>query len=150
MDDVIVIILTLVLTIVAAINQQKKRKKQVPSEEESEPDFWQEVLMGGKTETSQEPVREPIKTIPSPEKRPEQQYKKPVEQVFRNTVKTSRFNYPDKSDEGGRNDEVLKFGKGAKTFGSETPAEEQTETILEDFSLKKAVIYSEIIQPKYF
>ena len=149
MDDVIVIILTLVLTIVAAINQQKKRKKQAPSDEEGEPDFWEEVFQGGKTEPRPENAGRPVTMQPAPKPEPTDRNRQ-QKQPLRVAAVQNRVNLPAEPKEGERNLEVLKYTTGAKGFGSDLSAEEPAESLLDDFSLKKAVIYNEIIQPKYF
>lgn len=152
MDDVIIIILTLVLTVVAAINQsKKKRQQQSPSGNEGEPDFWEEILHVQKpapqpVPPSPQPIRkEPVarKATPEPIKSRTFSSKKAKSQINRSYQQA--FN-----DEGGRNEAILNRTH-ENTVGSDNLTESfNEESFLEDFSLRKAVIYSEIIKPKYF
>ncbi|MFZ5428773.1 MAG: hypothetical protein ACOZDD_00970 [Bacteroidota bacterium] len=146
MDDIIVIILTLALTIVAAINQSKKKKQQLPQPESGEPDFWEEILHGGKPKPAgtgeyhdhTEPVVTPAKV------------RKPADNPLkmRKTARNAIIQEPIK--EGGRNEDILRYGEIREASIADREMAEKGETILEDFSLKKAVIYSEILKPKYF
>jgi hypothetical protein len=52
--------------------------------------------------------------------------------------------------EGGRHDDILSLLNSKKGFDDSIDNNEDTAGIMDDFSLKKAVIYAEIIQPKYF
>lgn len=148
MDDVIVIILTLVLTVVAAINQSKKKKQQqAPTDNEGEPDFWEEILLGHKpapqpVPPAPQPVRkEPVarKTMPEPPKSRPFSTKKSKSQV------SQAFH-----EEGGRNEDILMRSTVSPIGQDNTTEAISKESVLEDFSLRKAIIYSEIIKPKYF
>lgn len=150
MDDLIVIILTLALTIVAAINQSKKKKQQQPQTESGEPDFWEEILHGGKPKPKPEDsgeyheYSEPV-GIPAPVK-----VRKPSANpmAMRKTGRNAIIQDPVK--EGGRNEDILRYSEIREANIADKGMAEKGETILEDFSLKKAVIYSEILKPKYF
>lgn len=149
MDDIIVIILTLVLTVVAALNQSKKKKQHESQKSGAEPDFWETILHG------EEEAPVPVK------KSPARQSSEPVlQQPIASKIKSreplrksglSAGIHPDSgTTEGGRNIDVVVAGK-KQTAGIENPDDRENElSILEDFSLRKAIIYSEIIQPKYF
>jgi hypothetical protein len=148
MDDIIVIILTLALTIVAAINQSKKKKQQLPQPESGEPDFWEEILHGGKPKPAStgeyhdnaEPDR-----IPAPAK-----VRKPAENPMKMKKPARNSIIQDPFKEGGRNEDILRHSEIRDTSLRDLESDEKGESILEEFSLKKAVIYSEIIHPKYF
>ena len=148
MDDVIVIILTLVLTIVAAINQNKK-KKSAPAQNKT-PDFWETVL--GQESPFPQPI-EVEKNIPPVQKKAEAKQvprpkptRKPEPQRMRSSALTDELSVA----EGGRHDDILSLLNSKKGFDDSIDNNEDTAGIMDDFSLKKAVIYAEIIQPKYF
>ena len=149
MDDIIVIILTLVLTVVAAINQSKKKKQQTQQPESREPDFWEEILHGGKTfpqpvevetEYNDEPARKPFPEMAG--KKQSMPYKKKA------VVNVSPASVPFR--EGQRNEDVLRFSGAAEKSEASEVKTIAGSNVLEDFSLKNAVIYSEILRPKYF
>jgi len=151
MDDVIIIILTLVLTVVAAINQSKKKKQQAAPTSGDEPDFWEEILKGGKPHTdpvqTAEPVayREPVKQVPAREM-------SKINKVPSRKAKTENKSgsYFNQDEEGGRLDEIMKYSHSKQSEEALSLEIIESEPILEDFTLRKAVIYSEIINPKYF
>jgi hypothetical protein len=157
MDDVIIIILTLVLTVVAAINQSKKKKQQGAPTSEGEPDFWEEILKGGKPytepEQNNEPdmTREPVVFRDPVKQRPAREMAKittvPSRKVKADNKTNSYFN-PD--EDGGRLDEIMKYSHSKHAEEALSLDAVESEPILEDFTLRKAVIYSEIINPKYF
>lgn len=150
MDDVIIIILTLVLTIVAAVNQSRKKKQQTPTAEGTIPDIWEEILHGGRSQPYpdedeepvilREPVRTPVPVVVKPTG------KKPVRPTRASTPPMD-YGY---LNESGRNEDIIRFNRGKNTEEQKLETSETSENILSDFSLKKAVIYSEIINPKYF
>jgi hypothetical protein len=151
MDDIIVIILTLVLTIFAAISQIKKKKQQVPVETGDEPDFWEEILGGG------ERVSEPVTAdIPPTEKRPVSGRQEPLKATAPNAMQKRAManrqhdHYSDASQEGSRNWDIGARKINNDAFSRVDQTAEDENSILEDFSLKKAIIYTEIIKPKYF
>ena len=157
MDDVIVIILTLVLTVVAAINQSKKKKQQAPPTSEDEPDFWEEILQGGKPYTEKEQTSEPV-VIREPVVFKEPDRQKPAREMSKITTVPSRkakaenktVNYFNQDDKIGRLDEVMKYSHSKQSEEALSLDSVESEPILDDFTLRKAVIYSEIINPKYF
>jgi hypothetical protein len=148
MDDIIVIILTLLLTIFAAINQSKKKKQQQSQNTSSEPDFWETILHG--EEGTPVPVKTPPARQPSVSVRQQPVASKTkTREPLRKSVRATD-SYTIFPDEGGRSDDVLIAAK-KQDVGFENQHERENDlTILEDFSLRKAIIYSEIIQPKYF
>lgn len=151
MDDVIVIILTLVLTVVAAINQSKKRKQQAPSETSEEPDIWEEILQTGKHKPVPANQSEPVivKEYPKPHRPAEK-----VRTIETSSRKTKTMEKPSAvfnfENEGGRNEDVLRASQIGLQSDTANTQEGSGESVLEDFSLRKAVIYAEIINPKYF
>jgi len=151
MDDVIIIILTLVLTVVAAINQSKKRKQEAPAETGEEPDIWEEILQTGKQKPVPSSQREPV-TVPEkpkPRQAAEMDRRREVPSWKTKTIKkpASIFN---SENEGGRNEDILRSSKIGQASDTGSLIKEPGESILENFSLRKAVIYAEIINPKYF
>jgi hypothetical protein len=150
MDDILIILLTLVLTIVAAINQSKKKKQQLPDPETKEPDFWEEILQG-RTPRPHPMDTDEMDHYPEPVRKPEPVVvpKQPARPIRNNPAvnPTMQFNLP---KEGERNENSLRQSeiRSALEASGENAGEEKS--LLEDFSLKKAVIYSEIIHPKYF
>lgn len=148
MDDVIVIILTLVLTIVAAINQNKK-KKGTPAQQKT-PDFW-ETILGQESPLPQ--TVEVEKNIPPAHRKAEAKNvsrSKPVRKPESQRMKTPAITDELSIDEGGRHDDILTLLNTRKGFDDSFDSDEEVAGIMDDFSLRKAVIYAEIIQPKYF
>lgn len=151
MDDILVIIITLVLTIVAAINQAKKKQQQKTPQtvEEEETDFWEEVRHPGIPHPSSEPEddwpgggirREPIPTS-----------------IRRSSLPTfgdyssgaSDYDF-DPDNEAVRQSEIILKPEILEPVHDEQGEKYDWTQILEGFTLEKAIIYSEIIRPKYF
>jgi hypothetical protein len=157
MDDVIIIILTLVLTVVAAINQSKKKKQQAPPTSEEEPDFWEEILQGGKPYTEPEQTSEPVLTR-EPVVLREPLRQRTAREMSKVTTVASRKakaenksgSYFDQDEAAVRLDEIMKYSHSKQAEEALSLDVVESEPILEDFTLRKAVIYSEIINPKYF
>ncbi|GAP69797.1 hypothetical protein BA6E_121248 [Bacteroidales bacterium 6E] len=148
MDDVIVIILTLVLTIVAAINQNKKKKS--PHSEQKTPDFWETIL--GQESPLPRPVE--VEEIKPPVEKKRKGTSVPVSNPLRNQI-TRRMSPTLINDElsiaeGGRHNDIVSLLNSQKEKEEALGNLQEASGIMEDFSLKKAVIYSEIIHPKYF
>ena len=59
-------------------------------------------------------------------------------------------NYFNQDDKIGRLDEVMKYSHSKQSEEALSLDSVESEPILDDFTLRKAVIYSEIINPKYF
>jgi len=135
MDDVLIIVLTLAFTILAAVNNSKK-KKQPATGEARQPDFWK--VLFPEAETREVNVPEDVRQVAPPVRPAPQSFKQ-----ARRREPSGNF-----SEEGIRNETVIKKAE-AKIQGTQE-AEVVEESILEDFTLRKAVIYSEILQPKYF
>lgn len=130
MEDYIVIILTLVIAVVGALNSKKKKKAlKVPVAEgvEQPSDFWDTILNQQEEEFDEEPVADYIEQEPVVEK-----YKQAVEKPKYSFTAANEgmSNIPDtKKTKVRRRRKVMIEG--------------------EEFSLKKAVIYSEIMNRKY-
>ena len=151
MDDVIIIILTLVLTVVAAVNQSKKRKQQAPPEAGEDTDIWEDILQTGKQKPFPSTQREPITIKEDTRQRQaaEMDRSRRVPSWNTKTIKKppSIFN---SENEGGRNEDILRSSKIGQAPDATAVKEGSGKPVLEDFSLRKAVIYAEIINPKYF
>lgn len=128
MDDVLVIILTLVVAVLGALNQRKKRKEALnkpaaPATGQSQ-DFW-DMLLDDDSYVQQDipmPVSEEVvevETVPEP---------KPIFEFKADREAPHSIKQPMKK--------LTKAKKKKLVMG-------------EEFSLKKAVIYSEIINRKY-
>lgn len=129
MDDILIIILTLLFTVFAAINQKKKKQGQ----EEKEGIPWDEIFQG-KTR------------VPVPAEEVIVNQSKPQPKPFKTSTVVpviTEWEYP---GEGLQNESVIMKTTPKKEDSLETV---ETESYLEGFSLKKAVIYSEILSPKY-
>lgn len=128
MDDVLVIILTLVVAVFGALNQRKKRKEALnkpaaPATGQSQ-DFWDMLLDDDNyvQEDVPTPVREEVAEVETaPESKPVYEFKADREAVH-------SIKQPMKK--------LTKTKRKKLVMG-------------EEFSLKKAVIYSEIINRKY-
>lgn len=128
MDDIVVIILTLIVALFGILN--KKRKKDVaPGEPGSSagktPDFW-DMLMDNNEDLP-----------PSPQ--PQEIYKEVVEEEPVRAAKP-KFEYSTKAKKTQPIKRKMKRAEKSK---------KRTQILGEKFSLKKAVIYSEIINRKY-
>lgn len=132
MDDLVIIIMTLVFTLLAVINQSKKKKN--PGENKI-PDFWETILTGEKAPPASYPqeiqTEKRGKVIPVPAK------------DFTGSWHESPAPKP---EEGSVGRIVRKSETTDTTSLDDIPGEK---SLLTDFSLKKAVIYSEILHPKY-
>ncbi len=129
MDDILIIVLTLLFTALAAINQSKKKKH---AEASPGPDPWKELLgIPGQPDAIPFPVPEirhdPHPSVPVP-------HGLPIQTLT-----------PADEEEGMRNEFADALRETRKENGETRDAEEE-----EGFSLRKAVIYSEIYNPKYF
>jgi hypothetical protein len=125
MDDLIVIILTLIILVVGIIGQSKKKKQTTPVTEnrKSPGNIWELIQQ----------EMEPQYNIPEPEFVEEKEVEEIVE-----PVKQVPYQFTAK------NEGVSEIKKGAHV---ENTIKEQIKK--EKFSLKKAVIYSEILNRKY-
>ncbi|MEN8115574.1 MAG: hypothetical protein ABFS16_01265 [Bacteroidota bacterium] len=126
MDDLIIIILTLIIAAVGAIGQIKKKRKPQPASENksSGQDFWD--MLTDEADYPKEPKQRTIIEEPDViDKVPE---KKPVYQFS------------------ARNEAKSEIKEELKTVleKEKSPIKEE-----EKFSLRKAVIYSEILNRKY-
>jgi hypothetical protein len=129
MDDLIIIILTLLFTVVAAINQTKKKKiPDLPKPAES----WK----------APENIRQ---TVPTSQENPiGKKYDKTIPP---RKVPTSSMQVETFEEEGSRNETVASI-LNKQSDKNEFIQEEKS--IMEEFSLRKAIIFTEIIKPKYF
>jgi len=130
MDDLLVIILTIVLMAAGSLGQLIKKKKPVasPEQERSRPEIW-ETLFGDQDfpETSVPGHREIT---------PETEGSVNPDEV----VPEYKF----ENEEGAS--AILRKDKKM----AENELQNYDEPVMEDFSLKKALVYSEILNPKYF
>jgi hypothetical protein len=133
MDDLIVIILTLIIAVVGALGQIKKRKQSHTENQNAgqEPgNFWdvfqkeQDYTVDQQTEMMQYETPEPLLS----EKEKVESSVKPYDFSAENEGKS-----------------IFKVDKTIKAFQEKEPLRSK----LKDFSLKKAVIYSEILNRKY-
>jgi hypothetical protein len=136
MDDLIVIILTILITVVGAISQIKKKKRLENStvgadESKNEPGFWETMLDNEELI----PIQNHYDDYHSVEDNSE--VVESNEPVFDSVAeeRTSVFA-----------DDISKKN-GIKE--SEIGLESESSKLMDGFSLRKAIIYSEIIQTKY-
>ena len=136
MDDLVVVILTLILIVAGSLGQMKKKKAPVfqPKPEGKIPEIW-ETLFGEPIEPDQEPAKKPESApffegeTAEGDNLPEYQFNSTEEGMFRI------------------------FKKDPGIFPSDVEPEQVENNEYDDmdeFSLRKAVIYSEILKPKYF
>lgn len=134
MDDLIIILLTLLFTIVAAVNR-KNKKQPAPPGPGKRPESLKEIL--------KEILDEPSPGGPVVAESP----------AGRKDFTVTPLIVPQKeilrgfSDEGARN-EIVSEMIAQKTGDAQESFEPEAD--FEDFSLRKAVIYSEILRPRYF
>ena len=167
MDDVIIIILTLLLTIFGAINQSKKKKAQQQrqqSEPEAEPDFWKAIMGEDEPEVFSTPGSFHY------EEGSERATPAMVRDHFEGESEKQPETYQSRLFFRGEQESQGTFKRTSPAFGGEMPgidtiegeriqttvSQEEVGTgeeergLLSDFSLRRAVIYSEILKPKYF
>lgn len=134
MDDLVVIILTLLVAVVGALSQRKKRQQATqspPAEGEKKPmDFWDMVM-----EQQNQP-----RQYREPEPYFEEEDEAPVEPVVE-TPKKPEYTFSAESEgQSGLQEELKK---------SLEPKSKKVTVDGEHFSLRKAVIYNEILKRKY-
>ncbi len=133
MDDLVVIILTLLVAVVGALSQRKKRQQTTqapPQEGEKQPmDFW-DMIMEQQNQPQQ--YREPQPYFEEEDEEPEPVVEAPKKPEYTFSA----------GDEGrsGIQEELKK---------SLEPKSKKVMVDGEDFSLRKAVIYNEILNRKY-
>ncbi len=145
MDDILILLLTLGLTVFAAINQSKKKKKSLPPED-GQSNFWEKLM-------NDEPVvyEDEEKMAPAPIHYQEVANKpipqKSAKQTEYNQDTTPYFN--PEFDHAVSTTKKRSEVSNTKQF-IESEEENEVQPILQNFNLRDAVIYSEIINPKYF
>lgn len=128
MDDIVVIILTLVVALFGILNKKKKKTTSAPSSPgtpNQSPNFWDMIMDGGKAQEENVPEYEELEPIVEKAEEPRI---KPKYQF--STVKEGRSDIEKKTEK------VVKPKRKVMIEG-------------EAFSLKKAVIYNEILNRKY-
>ena len=146
MDDYIFLIIAVVISIFAAIKKNKDKKQILESGEEEPPrNFLLDQLLGedflaGSDEEFQKPVRvQPVKR---------KEVKMVVPEIQRQglTRKGFKTGLPERKLSGLQMSVTPTDSISDYEIGSEN---EGKEAFFDDFSLKKAVVYSEILNPKY-
>lgn len=146
MEDYIFLFIAILLSIFGALNQNKKKKMQENMEQQPQPrnvrsdPFLDFELMEveDEEEAYERKVRDDAKRAEFQRSVEVQKEKASQQTRFRSTL-------PDRPKR-----KVVK--PALKVIETEQPtvsAQEESGSYLEDFSLRKAVIYSEILQPKY-
>jgi hypothetical protein len=148
MDDLIVIILTLIVAVVGALGQIKKKKNapQTNSEDESKNDFWSfitEDITENQIER-QEPEEQNIQSEPETFAQQVKLLNKKQEEKIQENREFSKYNFK----AGNEGKSVLKDNLSANSEDKKQP-KKKTKRKARDFSLRKAVIYSEILNRKY-
>ncbi len=136
MEDLIVIIIMIAISVVGAVTRSKKKRgaavsAKSPQPQSKSPDFWETLF---EEDQPAEPVFAPENIVNEQEP-----VKAPVEETTPEPVLFEEGS-PQRMDN-------IKEGE-IKT--GEIGSLENTSKILEGFSLKKAVVFSEIINQKYF
>jgi len=133
MDDLVVIILTILVAVVGALSQRKKRqaaRQASPVEEAKQPvDFWDMIMEEGKQAHQ---YREP-----QPYMEPEDVEPEPVMEA----PKKEEYTFTPENE-----------GKSVMDHGLDKSLENRIRKVIVDgekFSLRKAVIYNEILNRKY-
>jgi len=133
MDDLVVIILTILVAVVGALSQRKKRqaaRQASPVEEAKKPvDFWDMIMEEGK---QAQQYREPQPYMEPEDAEPEPVMKESPKEEYTFTPENE--------------------GKSVIENELEKSLEKRTRKVTVDgekFSLRKAVIYNEILNRKY-
>lgn len=145
MEDIVVIILTLAFTILAAVNQNKK-KKAAAENKAPVPDFWK-VLFPGEADDGMPAQPYDRREEPSDRESGGHHGGEPFKEGARATTPGSLRGVPTPA--------FNMEGSGNKTTprGQQLPSlqeNDESPSVMDDFSLRKAVIYREILDPKYF
>lgn len=139
MDDVVVIILTLLIIGIGAINQfRKKRKEPLPENDAGDTpeqkNFWEEFMDVERGDTIPQPASEDD-----------------LKEAEKTDYKEKSAKQPDglkPEQEGVRSIRDNTIKEMLKDLESKT--ENKKAHLPEGFTLRKAVIFSEILKPKYF
>jgi hypothetical protein len=131
MEDLIVIILTLIIVVVGALGQIKKKKLPQPEEnkQNSSGGFWDLLQEMGEHEPQHTEVSVPKEPVINPEHEKNTQH------------------YPFQPANEGKSD--LKRSSAFKENLEKKQEKDAEKKISRSFSLRKAVIYSEILNRKY-
>lgn len=142
MEDYIFIIIAIVLSAIGAINKNKKKRivQQDPEQREPtrQPSFFDQLFEDPAFKEEPEPI---------PVRQPQERIEKPTfQRTVRREVQTPIRRTTLKKTEIG--DSIKK--KIKTSFDEDQEETENTrESIRDDFSLRKAIIYSEILARKY-
>lgn len=149
MDDYIFLIIAIALSVFGAINQNKKKKAAenlLEEDAEAKPrNFFMDQLLGkdflGETEEEVRPLPVKVKTT-----RASFDFKKSIDTTKGKTFKPARFisTLPERQKR-----ETIATLYSIKEEGEEIVGEEESINYLEDFSLRKAFVYSQILERKY-
>ncbi len=151
MEDYIFILIAIVLSIFGAINQNKKKKMEQMREEDQEPkhesSFFDQIFDDPmfREEPQPKPVREPVvieKPRIIPERRiPERRIPEP--KLERQPLRSSRLKKTEIEDA------IHKNKIASSTTENEADTKGARYSVMSDFSLRKAIIYAEILERKY-
>lgn len=128
MDDIVVIILTLVVTGFGIYNQHRKKKAasaQVSAEPKETPDFWDMIM------DKADVVEEEEVLVPKPRE---------VVKEKRESVVKPKYNFTPSAEGQSDIDDAVK---------KQITKKRKVRIDGEEFSLRKAVIYNEILKRKY-
>ena len=142
MDDYIFIIIAIVLSAIGAINKNKKKRmaQQNPEQRKPtrQPSFFDQLFDDPAFKDEPEPVliRQTQEQIEKPT------FQKPIK---KEVLKPTRHSTLMKTEVASRN--IKRMAPSVDENQQET--EDTRESIRNDFSLRKAIIYSEILERKY-
>jgi hypothetical protein len=145
MEDYIFLIIAVLISIFAAINKNKKKEgnKILQNIREPEPENFMMDLFPEDDFLDEDFVQEPLRKEPLKIREP---LIAPSPLLVPGNYKsTFKSTLPDRSVKSIQSS----FKKETPPKNEETFVGEETSGILEDFSLRKAIIYSEILKPKY-
>jgi|LSQX01.2.fsa_nt_gb hypothetical protein len=169
MEDIVIIILTLAFTILAAVNQNKK-KKAATENKAPVPDFWK-VLFPGGADDGMPPHSYAVPEEPSGRESEAYREEEPFEEGARASRRitpqpaspvtvTPESRFPSRATTPGSRRGVHTPSYNLEGSGNKitprgqqlSPPQENDESpsVMDDFSLRKAIIYREILDPKYF
>jgi len=137
MDDLIVVILTLIVAAAGALGQLRKKKRPpAPVEDEGELSQPESIWDLFQEETvQQQPVEKQDTNEYDHEK-----YKEPAVEKVRGKTEKSKYQFAARNEGASSVERKLPMKKATSKMKS---------SIRKDFSLRKAVIYSEILNRKY-
>ena len=150
MEDYIFILIAIVLSIFGAINQNKKKRMEQMTEDEQEPEhepsFFDQIFDDPVFSETSKPKPEP-KPVVVEKPRIVSNIRMPEPKLQRQPLRSTHLKKTEIGDAIHRNKIASSLDKTDAKM--ETKTQTGRYSIMSDFSLRKAIIYAEILERKY-